>query len=97
MTKPAARIFDLTTAHSPCPPGMAITGSSKVLINNRLLHCVDDSNIPHGFVFCVPHVTKLVVGSSKVQCGGKPVGRIGDAYSCGIKVATGSANVLIGG
>ena len=96
----AARTTDGTTAHPTCGPGKCSTGSSNVIINGLQAFRVADSDTPHGIregYSCVPHVTPLAQGSPNVLVNGKPLGRVGDAFSCGIKVAGGSANVIVNG
>ena len=98
----AARTTDTTTNHPPCGPGACSAGSSNVIINGLQAFRVTDSDTPHGIPqgsppACVPHVTNLVQGSPNVLVNGKPLGRIGDAFSCGIRVASGSGNVIVNG
>jgi uncharacterized Zn-binding protein involved in type VI secretion len=92
-----ARIGDSDTNHPPCAPGSCATGSPTVFANNIPVHRVGDTNTPHGYIFCIPHVTQLATGSPNVFANNIQVGRIGDAYSCGIKVNTGSPNVIANG
>ena len=94
----AARTTDSTTAHSPCSPGKCDMGSDNVIINGLNAFRVTDKDTPHGVPpFCVPHVTPLSKGSPNVFVNGLPLGRIGDAFSCGIQVASGSPNVITNG
>ena len=98
----AARTTDATTNHPPCGPGTCSTGSNNVFINNLMAFRVTDMDTPHGIpsgdpVVCTPHTTPLSQGSPNVFVNGKPLGRIGDAFSCGIKVASGSGNVIVNG
>lgn len=98
----AARTTDATTNHPPCGPGTCSAGSSNVIINGLQAFRVGDMDTPHGIPqgsppACVPHVTNLVQGSPNVLVNGKPLGRIGDAFSCGIRVASGSGNVIVNG
>jgi len=93
----AARTTDSTTAHSPCGPGKCDMGSDNVIINGLNAFRVTDKDTPHGYILCVPHVTPLSAGSPNVIVNGRPLGRIGDAFSCGIKVASGSGNVIVNG
>lgn len=92
-----ARVGDADTNHPPCSAGSCATGSSNVIVNNIPVHRVGDTNTPHGFILCVPHVTQLSTGSPNVYANNQPVGRIGDAYSCGITVNAGSPNVIANG
>lgn len=100
----AARTTDATTAHSPCSPGTCSVGSNNVFINNLMAFRVTDMDTPHGVpvptpggIVCIPHTTPLAQGSPNVFVNGKPLGRIGDNFSCGIKVASGSGNVIVNG
>jgi uncharacterized Zn-binding protein involved in type VI secretion len=98
----AARTTDATTNHSPCGPGQCSSGSRDVIINGLQAFRLHDSSTPHGIPrgsppSCVPHVTKLSNGSPDVYVNGKPLGRIRDAFSCGIRVASGSNNVIVNG
>ena len=92
-----ARTTDSTTNHPPCGPGQCSAGSNNVFINNLSAFRVTDKNTPHGFILCVPHTTPLSQGSPNVFVNGLPLGRLGDAFSCGIKVASGSPNVITNG
>ena len=93
-----ARTTDSTTAHSPCAPGQCSAGSNNVFINNLSAFRVTDKDTPHGVPpFCIPHTTPLSQGSPNVFVNGLPLGRLGDAFSCGIKVASGSPNVITNG
>jgi|TARA_A200000159_G_scaffold56140_1_gene51924 uncharacterized Zn-binding protein involved in type VI secretion len=92
----AARTTDSTSAHSPCGPGTCDAGSENVIINGLNAFRVNDKDTPHGVPpFCTPHVTPLVVGSHNVFVNGRPLGRVGDSFSCGIKVVSGSGNVIV--
>ena len=96
MTIPVARIGDTDTNHPPCGPGACATGSSNVFANMIPVHRVGDVNTPHGYILCIPHVTPLASGAATVMSNFQQVGRIGDPYSCGIAVASGSPNVFAG-
>ena len=93
----AARTTDPISSHSPCPPGICGWGSENVIIQGKLAYRVSDKNFPHGYILCVPHVTPLVQGSKNVFINNRPAGRVGDAHSCGVVVASGSDKVLING
>ena len=92
-----ARTTDSTTNHPPCGPGQCSAGSNNVFINNLSAFRVTDKNTPHGFILCVPHTTPLSQGSPNVFVNGLPLGRLGDKFSCGIAVASGSSNVITNG
>lgn len=99
MAKQIARTTDPISPHSPCGPGQCGVGSSKVMVENKMVYCVGDSTFPHGIPVppaCVPHVTVLTNGSSKVFVGGKQVGRVGDAHACGATILSGSSKVMLG-
>ena len=89
-----ARIGDVVTNHPPCDNPHCQTGSSNVLANNIAVHRVGVSNTDHGYILCIPHSTILDTGSPDVYVNNQPVGRIGDSYSCGVKVNAGSPNVI---
>lgn len=98
----AARTTDATTNHPPCGPGKCDMGSDNVIINGLNAFRVTDKDTPHGKpagdpIACIPHVTPLVAGSPNVIVNGRQLGRIGDPFSCGIVVASGSGNVIING
>tara|TARA_Y100001937_G_scaffold94392_2_gene128019 strand:- start:216 stop:506 length:291 start_codon:yes stop_codon:yes gene_type:complete len=92
-----ARIGDADTNHAPCPPASCSTGSPNVFANNIPVHRVGDTNTPHGFILCIPHVTSLSTGSPNVIVNNMQCGRLGDSYSCGITVNAGSPNVIANG
>jgi uncharacterized Zn-binding protein involved in type VI secretion len=97
MAKQIARTTDPISPHSPCGPGQCGVGSSKVLVENKMVYCVGHSTFPHGVPpFCIPHVTVLTNGSSKVFVEGKQVGRVGDAHACGVIITSGSSKVMLG-
>jgi len=100
----AARTTDRTTAHSPCGPGQCSIGSENVIINGKLAFRKGDRDTPHGVphstptgIICIPHTTPLAAGSPNVYVNGRPLGRINDSFSCGIRVASGSSNVIANG
>ena len=84
-----------------CNKGGQIDDVQKILNEHRPLHYsrkVTDKDTPHGVPpFCIPHTTPLSQGSPNVFVNGLPLGRLGDAFSCGIKVASGSPNVITNG
>lgn len=101
MGKPAARTTDPITPHAPCAPGKCGMGSENVIIENKLAYRVGDRTFPHGkpagFAGCVPHTSVLTNGSSKVYVNNKPLGRVGDAHSCGVTIVSGASKVIVGG
>ena len=104
MAKPAARTTDPHSPHSPCAPGKCGMGSENVIIENKLAYRVGDKTFPHGVPVptltgytCVPHTTVLTNGSSKVYVNNRPLGRVGDAHSCGVTIVSGASKVLVGG
>jgi uncharacterized Zn-binding protein involved in type VI secretion len=91
----AARLHDICTGHGCFPPRQNAEASPNVLINGRGAHRVGDGWESH----CCGkacHGGALAAGSSSVLINGRGAGRIGDPVSCGSRVATGSADVLIG-
>jgi len=94
--KPVARIGDADTNHPPCPAGECATGSPNVYADNIAVHRQGDSNTPHGFILCIPHVTQLSSGSGTVFVNNLQLGRIGDPYGCGIRINAGSNTVYAG-
>jgi uncharacterized Zn-binding protein involved in type VI secretion len=109
MASPAARTTDSISSHAPCGPGQCGIGSENVIIENKLAYRVGDRTFPHSYpvtttdddgnttITCVPHVTVLTKGSSKVMVNNRPAGRIGDTHTCGSFVTTGASKVIIGG
>ena len=98
----AARTTDTLTAHAPCAPGKCGMGSENVIIEGKLAYRTGDRTFPHDIPMgsppsCVPHVTPLVQGSSNVYVNGRPLGRVNDSHSCGIKVASGAGKTYING
>ena len=100
----AARTTDGTTYHSPCGAGQCSVGSPDVYINGLKAFRVTDKSTPHGVphstptgIVCIPHTTPLRQGSPNVYVNGKPLGRRGDAFSCGIQVMGCSSNVIVNG
>lgn len=96
MAKQIARTTDPLSPHSPCSPGQCGVGSSKVMVENKMVYCVGHSTFPHGVGPCIPHVSVLTNGSSKVFVEGKQVGRVGDAHACGVTIVSGSSRVMLG-
>ena len=75
-------------------PGSCPTGSLNVLANNIAVHRVGDSNTPMAlyYVFCPTKKKKknlTLHWIPNVYANTHPIGRIGDSYSCGIKVNAG--------
>ena len=86
-----ARTTDSTTNHPPCGSGQCSAGSNNVFINNLSAFRVTDKDTPRMSHLYIPHTTPLSQGSPNVFVNGLPLGRLGDAFSCGIKVASGSS------
>ena len=91
-----SRVGDSHTNHPPCSPGEAASGSSNVFVNSISTHRKTDPNTPHGFVLCVPHSNNLSSSSETVFVNSLGISRIGDSYSCGVKLNAGSPNVFSG-
>ena len=74
--------------------GIANSTTTSVLVNGKPIAVLGDSVTDHGDS---PHDSAtLVLGSTTVFAGGKPVCRIGDLASCGDSISTGSFNVNAG-
>jgi len=98
----AARTTDPISLHSPCGPGQCGPGSDNVIIQGLQAYRVGHETLPHGIPqgsppSCVPHVTKLVKGSTNVQINNNPAGRVGDTHICGVAIVSGSDKVIING
>ncbi|MEJ1268281.1 PAAR domain-containing protein [Pantoea ananatis] len=74
--------------------GVIATGSHNVFINGRPAALATDS-----MVECAKDAgsQQMAEGSSRVYINGLPAARLGDQTTCGGKVMTGSADVIIGG
>ena len=96
----AARLGDMCTGHGCWPPRPNVQGSPNVFINGKPAHRVGDAWAEHCCVVedeLLCHSSVLRSGSSSVFINGKSAGRVGDAVYCGSSVASGSADVFIGG
>lgn len=93
---PITRVGDLSTGHDDCSAVPAVTGASNVLVNGQPVVCVGDSYAPHGCIHHPSHVGHLIEGAPSFFINGKAVGRVGDAISCGQKVAEGASFCIVG-
>lgn len=89
----------VNTVHPICiAPGTIATdtGSPNVFVNGISCHRMNDLNTPH--THCPPvYGTPVVQASTTVFANGMGVARIGDTYSCGAQIISGSPNVFAGG
>jgi len=96
MTKPAARIGDMT-AHG----GVIILGLPTVLIGGLPAARLSDMHTCPMFTGVVPHVGgPIALGSATVLIGGLPAARMGDMATCvgpPDTIVAGCMTVLIGG
>jgi uncharacterized Zn-binding protein involved in type VI secretion len=90
-----ARLGDKCSGHGCHPPRPNVSGSGNVFINGAAAHRQGDGWAVHT---CGKntHGGSLSGGSGSVYANGQPLGRIGDAVSCGSAVARGSSNVFAG-
>jgi uncharacterized Zn-binding protein involved in type VI secretion len=89
---------DTVSVHECGVAPNASTGSSNVFINGKPAHRVGDSNTSHPSVpspSCATHTTNLSSGSPNVSVNGEALARDGDLYDCGIRLTSGSWNVLV--
>lgn len=96
------------TPGSVCSPGVkkcdspstqaTNAGSGDVFVNSIGVVREDDIMIPHPAPVCgcPAHAPPLTAFSSKVYANGKRIGRIGDLYTAGHVISTGSGNVFDG-
>ena len=96
MTKPAARIGDMT-AHG----GVIILGLPTVLIGGQPAARLSDMHTCPMVTGVVPHVGgPIALGSATVLIGGLPAARMGDMATCvgpPDTIVAGCMTVLIGG
>lgn len=74
--------------------------SSNVFVNGIGIHRKSDLNTSHIYPVgnsCPSHQTAISVGSSTVFANALGVARIGDSYTGGEEVSSGSSNVFAGG
>lgn len=90
------RVGDLSTGHDDCSAVPAVTGASNVLVNGQPVVCVGDSYASHGCIHHPSHAGQLIEGAPSFFINGKAVGRVGDAISCGQKVAEGASFCIVG-
>ena len=96
----AATIGSSVLPHDCWSGGTLTSGSATVLIGGKPASTVGDSGTPHSWICpggSPPHGNVVTAGSATVLIGGKPAARIGDAMSCGTKIGSGEATVLLGG
>ena len=98
MSKPAARLGDLTSHGTPLAPG---PGCPTVLIGGKPAWRVGDMHMCPLVTGVVPHVGgSVAMGSMTVLIGGMPAARMGDQLmevGPPNAIAMGQPNVLIGG
>jgi len=93
----AARRGDAGVPH--CSGYTIATASTDVLINDRGAARQGDVSTSHlrpGGRRCPGHVAPISKGSSSVFINGRPAARVGDPLAACTRVATGSADVIIG-
>lgn len=83
---------DPCSGHGPYGPRPASEGSPDTKVDGHPVHCQGHAWPPHGH----PGNAVLSGGSATVKVNGKPVGRVGDAVSCGSTAAHGSPTTNIG-
>lgn len=95
MSQGALRLYDVCSGHGCYASRTNISASLNVFINFRGAHRWGDVWAPHS---CSgeTHSGVLVGGSMTVFVNGRPLGRMGDAISCGSVAITGSLNVFSG-
>lgn len=94
----------VTTNHG-CTPSTTTAGKSgTVFVNNNSggagIHRKTDANTAHIYPVpggCGTHTTTIVIGSTSVFADNLGVADVGDAYTGGETVATGSPNVFTHG
>ena len=94
----AARRGDAGVPH--CSGYTIASASGDVIINGRGAARVGDVSTPHlrpGGKRCPGHVAPISKGSSSVIINGRAAARVGDPLAACTRVATGSADVIIGG
>jgi uncharacterized Zn-binding protein involved in type VI secretion len=93
----AARRGDAGVPH--CSGYTIATGSADVIINGRGAARAGDVSTPHlrpGNP-CPGHISAIASGSASVIINGRAAARVGDSLTACTLVATGSADVIIGG
>lgn len=69
---------------------LAVPPQSKVTISGILAAIVGTLTVPHLILVgsnCVTHVAALNAGSTKVNIGGIPIGRVGDSADLGAMIS----------
>jgi uncharacterized Zn-binding protein involved in type VI secretion len=90
---------DTVTTNHGCTASTTTEGkSSNVIVNGTGVHRQSDKNTSHTYSppGCPSHQTTISVGSSTVFANGLGIARIGDSYSGGEEVSSGSSNVFAG-
>ena len=92
---------ELTTGHICATTTTLDTpGQGTCFANSILIARKTDSTVSHPFPPappCVPHSTNLSAASTTVFVNSLGISRIGDSYSCGVKLNAGSPNVFVEG
>ena len=100
MGLPISRLADKDTIHD-CQIPIRAECTKTVFAVGRPCSLLGHKNTMHiinGDKPCtVPHIGVIANASKTVITEGRPTGRIADAVTCGIVVATGGPNVLVGG
>jgi uncharacterized Zn-binding protein involved in type VI secretion len=93
----AARRGDAGVPH--CSGYTIASASGDVIINGRGAARAGDVSTAHlrPGKKCPGHVAAIAKGSASVIINGRPAARVGDPLSACTRVATGSADVIIGG
>ena len=89
------RINDTCTGHGCYPPRSNSSGSGNTFVNNRAVHRVGDSWLPHSCPDSPPHGGSQSSGSPNTFVNGRAVARVGDSITCGSTNASGSGNTFV--
>jgi uncharacterized Zn-binding protein involved in type VI secretion len=95
----ACKDDDICAGHGCFPPRMAgkENTSKTVFINGKQALRVGDVLKEHCCPLMGCHTAPLTDGSKTVRIEGRKAGRVKDPVGCGTKMASGSADVFIGG
>jgi uncharacterized Zn-binding protein involved in type VI secretion len=95
------RVFSLTGRGRKCAFPLRTTtgvvGSIKVFVNGSQAVKLGDLVGPHLRTGCVPDLSTLTTGSSKVFVEGLPMGKLGGRYTSDNIIIAASRNVFVGG